>query len=149
MNPDKNQSNRGGGVLLRLRALFGRRRPRDPSIAAVMAQWVEYELIFNDILLRLNAQLARQAKVEKKQLARQLAATGDEEERGAHLAGLIPVAAMSKHELRSHFGRARFASLRSKGDERELAEAGSSSPVRALPTGHGERESDSARNAGG
>ena len=59
------------------RSLWDRlRRPRrpnptpDPSIVQVMAQWTEYELIFNDILTRLNAQLARHAKMEKKLLER-------------------------------------------------------------------------------
>lgn len=47
------------------------RRDPEPSIAAVMAQWLEYELIFNDILTRLGAQLARQAKIEKRRLQRE------------------------------------------------------------------------------
>lgn len=39
----------------------------------VAAEWLEYKLIFNDILTRLGAQLARAAKVEHKRLKKQLA----------------------------------------------------------------------------
>lgn len=59
-------------LLDRLRALRRPPPPPDPSIVQVMAQWAEYELIFNDILTRLNAQLARQAKADKKALERAL-----------------------------------------------------------------------------
>lgn len=45
-------------------------RDPEPSVAEVMAQWAEYQLIFNDILTRLSAQLARQARMEKKRLER-------------------------------------------------------------------------------
>lgn len=70
MTPDENQAHPREGLLNRFRRTFSRQAPQDPTIVQVMAQWAEYELIFNDILLRLNAQLARQAKVQKKALAR-------------------------------------------------------------------------------
>jgi hypothetical protein len=99
MDPVENQNNRAEGLWHRLRRIFRRNRAPDPSIASVMAQWAEYELIFNDILMRLNAQLARQAKVEKKQLER---LTGDDS--GPVVAPARPIADMTKAELRSHFG---------------------------------------------
>jgi hypothetical protein len=98
MEPVENQSNRAAGPWNRLRRIFRRNRSPDPSIASVMAQWAEYELIFNDILMRLNAQLARQAKVEKKQLER---LTTDD---SAPVAPARSIADMTKAELRSHFG---------------------------------------------
>jgi len=38
----------------------------------VQAEWLEYKLIFEDILTRLGAQLARVAKAEQKRLERQM-----------------------------------------------------------------------------
>lgn len=38
----------------------------------LQAEWVEYKLIFDDLLKRLSAQLARQAKAEKSRLEAQL-----------------------------------------------------------------------------
>ena len=38
----------------------------------LQAEWVEYKLIFDDLLKRLSAQLARQAKAEKGRLETQL-----------------------------------------------------------------------------
>lgn len=58
----------GAGTLGRFRSWL--RRDPHPSIVQVMAEWAEYQLIFNDILQRLSIQLARQAKVEKKRLER-------------------------------------------------------------------------------
>jgi len=58
------------GLLARFRTRRARRSTPDPSIVEIMAQWAEYEMIFNDILQRLSAQLARQAKMEKKRLER-------------------------------------------------------------------------------
>ena len=55
-------------VPIRRRWFRGRRREPEPQIQEVMAQWAEYQMIFNDILQRLSAQLARQAKMEKKRL---------------------------------------------------------------------------------
>lgn len=40
----------------------------------VAAEWLEYKLIFNDILTRFSAQLARNAKVERKRIVKQLEA---------------------------------------------------------------------------
>jgi len=54
-----------------LARLFRRaERAPEPTIVEIMAQWAEYELIFNDLLTRLSAMLARQAKMEKKRLER-------------------------------------------------------------------------------
>jgi len=78
-----------------------RRREPDPSIATVMAQWLEYELIFNDILTRLNAQLARQAKMEKRRLERE--STPDARAAPRH----IPT---TKQQLRSQYALSRFGS---------------------------------------
>jgi hypothetical protein len=46
------------------------REPEPPSILQIRAEWAEYEMIFNDILNRWSAKLAREAKMEKKRLAR-------------------------------------------------------------------------------
>jgi hypothetical protein len=85
-----------------------------------MAQWAEYELIFNDILMRLNAQLARQAKVEKKQLERLTREAGNGEQVAA---AATPIARMSKAELRAHFGPQRH--IPRLENPNELAETGS------------------------
>ena len=58
----------------RLRAAWRAYWGVDPSIVTVMAEWAEYELIFTDILTRLSAQLARQAKLEKRKIDKHLAA---------------------------------------------------------------------------
>ena len=101
MEAGQKQKNARGGVWARVRALIRPPRPPDPSLAAVMAQWAEYELIFNDILARLNAQLARQAKIEKQRLARMVSeGRGD----GNGAVEVTPVLAMTKAELRAHFG---------------------------------------------
>ena len=123
MNPTKNQTNRAGGVWNRLWSLAWRRRPPDPSIASVMAQWAEYELIFNDILMRLNAQLARQAKVEKKQLERLTREAGNGTPE--HPVAAPMVARMTKAELRAHFGPQRPGARLPHEVQNELAETGS------------------------
>lgn len=102
METEQKQVNRRGGVWSRLRVAFTARRTPDPSIAQVMAQWVEYELIFNDILQRLNAQLARQAKYEKAALARLTTETAPEPTQ------LPPPVLNSKQQLRSHMAQQRF-----------------------------------------
>lgn len=38
----------------------------------IRAEWLEYKLIFDDLLGRMGTQLARQAKAERKRLQRQL-----------------------------------------------------------------------------
>ena len=79
---------------------------QDPSIVQVMAQWTEYELIFNDILTRLNAQLARHAKMEKKLLertAQELGASPDANP--APAPGYLP---NSKAALRSQYATGRY-----------------------------------------
>lgn len=108
MDSDQKQRNPRGGVWARVRALFGPHRPPHPSIAQVMAQWVEYELIFNDILQRLNAQLARQAKYEKAARAR-LAAEGGmgEVDNGSDGAAPIPILG-AKQALRSRVAQEKF-----------------------------------------
>lgn len=73
-----------------------------------MAQWAEYELIFNDILQRLNAQLARQAKYEKQALAR-LAAEGGTGDEDRSLTSTSPVPILSaKQALRSRVAQEKF-----------------------------------------
>lgn len=126
MEAGQNQRNARGGGWDRLRAFLRARRTPDPSIVVVMAQWAEYELIFNDILTRLNAQLARQAKIEKQKLARSIREAGDEEQSDARGAGPTPVLAMTKAELRAHFGPQRPGPRLPRKEQRdELAETGS------------------------
>lgn len=73
-----------------------------------MAQWAEYELIFNDILQRLNAQLARQAKYEKAALAR-LTAEGGVGEGRDDAEPVAPAPILSpKRALQVQLGRQRF-----------------------------------------
>ena len=98
------------GVWDRFRASLARRRAPDPSLAAVMAQWAEYELIFNDILQRLNAQLARQAKFEKKALER-LTLEGGGEHNGSGLDVAPPILQTSKQALRSAWAVKRYGGL--------------------------------------
>ena len=99
MDPDKTQPTEAP----RPRRTFWSwlRRDPDPSIATVMAQWLEYELIFNDILTRLSAQLARQAKMEKRRLEREH--TPDSRAAPRH----IPT---TKQQLRSQYALSRFGS---------------------------------------
>jgi hypothetical protein len=92
------------------RARLRRKPPPHPSIAAVMAQWAEYELIFNDILQRLNAQLARQAKMEKKALER-LTLEGGGEDNGAGSGVAPPILQTSKQALRSAWAAQRYGGL--------------------------------------
>lgn len=99
MDPAENQTIEA--VRPRRRFLSWLRRDPEPSIAAVMAQWLEYELIFNDILTRLSAQLARQAKIEKKRLDRDQGA----ETRAAPLPSVS-----TKAGLRSQYAVSRFGS---------------------------------------
>lgn len=47
-------------------------RGHELSNVQLQAEWLEYKLIFNDILSRFSAQLARNAKVEKKRIVKQL-----------------------------------------------------------------------------
>jgi hypothetical protein len=66
-----------------------------------MAEWAEYQLIFNDILTRLSAHLARQAKVDKKRL--------DAQVRDAPETVAAPVSAPGgKQALRSQYAMQRF-----------------------------------------
>ena len=93
----------------------------EPSIAAVMSQWAEYEIIFNDILQRLNAQLARQAKYQKKQnelLTR--------EESTPHGAGPPAAPILSgKQALRSAYAAQRYggriAALQNAKEQRDVS----------------------------
>lgn len=108
MESEQKQAIPRRGVWASLRQRFGPRRTPHPSIAAVMAQWAEYELIFNDILQRLNAQLARQAKYEKAALAR-LAAEGrmGDGRDGSVSEAPIPILG-SKQALRSRVAQEKF-----------------------------------------
>ncbi len=47
-------------------------RGRELTNTQLQAEWLEYKQIFGDILTRLSAQLARQAKVERKRIVKQL-----------------------------------------------------------------------------
>ena len=108
MEADQKQPNPRRRPWEAFRARLRRKPPPHPSIAAVMAQWAEYELIFNDILQRLNAQLARQAKYEKAALAR-LSAEGGA---GGGSDGSEPVAPTpilsTKQALRSRIADQKF-----------------------------------------
>lgn len=75
-----------------------------------MAQWTEYELIFNDILTRLNAQLARHAKMEKKALERAARELG-EAPAGMGNGNQLPLPPVSpKAALRSQYATGRYGS---------------------------------------
>ncbi len=108
MATDAKQRDPRRGVWASLRARFGPRRTPHPSIAAVMAQWAEYELLFNDMLNRFNALLARQAKAEKAILTR-LAAEGGAGDEGHGSDGAAPVPILSsKAALRTRIAHERF-----------------------------------------
>ncbi len=85
--------------------------PPDPAIHLVMAQWGEYELIFNDILTRLNAQLARQAKMQKRALERIKLEGEPEPQIGAHPEGPPPVLQSSKQQLRTAWAAQRYGGI--------------------------------------
>lgn len=89
----------------RLRSLFRRRPPAvpDPSIVKVMAEWAEYQIIFNDILGRLSSQFARQAKMEKKRLERIADAV-------PVTMPTPPVAISTKAALRTQYAMSRYGS---------------------------------------
>lgn len=108
MATDVNQSNPRGGVWARVWSLIHGRRAPHPSIAQVMAQWAEYELLFNDMLTRFNALLARQAKAEKATLAR-LAAEGGTEAvvHGSEGEASVPILS-AKQILRTRIAQERF-----------------------------------------
>ena len=89
------------GVLARVFGAMARRRDPELSIAQVMAQWAEYELIFNDILQRLNAQLARQAKYEKRRLEAQTA-------EAPPVQPVTPTYSDPKQALRSRYAAQRY-----------------------------------------
>ena len=105
MKATETQPNQREGLWSRLRARLSRKPPHPPSIAAVMSQWAEYELIFNDILQRLNAQLARQAKFEKKALERLT------QDNGEALDSSLPVLLTSKQQLRSAWAAQRYGGV--------------------------------------
>lgn len=87
----------------RVRAAWSVLRGQNMVPAQIQAEWMDYKLIFNDILGRLGAQLARQAKAEHKRLKKEIAASGPE-------AIPAPVARRDKSELRR-----RAAQLRGLG----------------------------------
>ena len=62
-DPDRTQRMR---VVEAWRVLMGQR----VTPVQIQAEWVEYKMIFEDILQRFSAQLARNAKMEKKRLKR-------------------------------------------------------------------------------
>jgi len=108
MDPDEKQTNDRKQPSRRSWWPWARNPTPDPSIAQVMAQWAEYELIFNDILTRLNAQLARQAKMEKKRIERSAQELGQ-----SALAQPAPVPGHppnSKAALRAQYATGRYGS---------------------------------------
>ena len=108
MDTDKTQTKAARKRQIRLYWPFKRRPPPDPSIATVLAQWGEYELIFNDILIRLNAQLARQAKMHKRAIEKIKLDGEPEPTNGAHSVA-PPLAVQSpKQALRSAYAAQRF-----------------------------------------
>ena len=101
--PNGRESGTGRIPRRRFRSLF-RRRPPDvpePSIVKVMAEWAEYQIIFNDILGRLSSQFARQAKVEKQRLERIADAMPSERP-------VAPVQMSTKAALRTQYAMSRF-----------------------------------------
>jgi hypothetical protein len=83
--------------------------PPDPTIATIMAQWGEYELIFNDILTRLNAQLARQAKMQKRAFEK-VKLEGEQEAVNGPSPAIptVPAFQSPKQALRSAYASQRF-----------------------------------------
>lgn len=75
-----------------------------PSIVRVMAEWAEYQVIFNDILVRLSAQLARQAQYEKKRL--KAVDQAPEQPTPEHAPPVV--AGSTKAALRSRYAMQRF-----------------------------------------
>lgn len=67
------------------------------EMMTLRAEWAEYQLIFNDLLARWSAKLAREAKMEKKRLAR-LAEVTEPDHRAPPVLPVSPKAA-----LRSRF----------------------------------------------
>jgi len=56
----------------RLRAAFSVLRGERLVQAQIQAEWAEYQLLFNDLLLRFSALLARSAKAEKQRVRKQV-----------------------------------------------------------------------------
>jgi len=110
MDIDETQTKRPQKRQIRFSWPFRRRPPPDPSIAQVMAQWGEYELIFNDILTRLNAQLARQAKMQKRALEKIKLDGEAEPTNGAHTVAPPLAVQSSKQALRSAYAANRYGS---------------------------------------
>lgn len=138
MSPDKNQTNGNEGPQGAREALppttrrrpFGRlrswlSRDPEPSVVQVMAEWAEYQLIFNDILVRLSAQLARQAKLEKSRLARMA------EEAPQMMEPPVPVPT-TKQALRTQYAMSRYG-----GRVQALLEAKETRDVSIGETGQG------------
>jgi len=55
-----------------LRAAFSVLRGERLVQAQIQAEWAEYQLLFNDLLVRFSALLARSAKAEKKRVKEQV-----------------------------------------------------------------------------
>lgn len=71
----------------------------------IQVEWIEYRQIFDDLLKRFGAQLARQAKAEKKRLERQL-------QEDDHLAAPVapaPPSSSRRHPKADLYDRAREA----------------------------------------
>lgn len=70
-------------------------RGREQTNVQLAAEWLEYKLIFTDILTRFSAQLARNAKVEGKRIRKQL-----EGEASAPVEAPAPIGQRDKSDLR-------------------------------------------------
>lgn len=102
MPQDERESPRRPGPLTRLRSWLSR-DPVDshPSIIQIRAEWAEYQIVFNDILTRWSAKLAREAKVEAKRQARLQEAITSASDGPDHRPP--PLALTGKQALRSRF----------------------------------------------
>jgi len=68
----------------------------------IQAEWFEYQQIFGDLLQRLSAQLARQAKSERKRI-RRLVESSDPAEAQVPSQRELPLGSSRKSELRRRF----------------------------------------------
>jgi hypothetical protein len=93
----------------RIRAALAVLRGHRVVPAQIQAEWLDYKIIFNDILARFGAQLARSAKAEKKRIEKQLALP--EAAQKVHQLTLTVDAEERKKELRRRVFGGRLAQL--------------------------------------
>jgi len=84
----------------RLRAAWRVLRGEALVPAQILAEWVEYQLIFDDLLSRMSVTLARQAKAERKRL-RRLQDEGSPDPSSNPQLQLLPSGSTPKSQLRS------------------------------------------------